>query len=39
MLCLGCHDVHRHEASYDRDVHVDYVDYYRFRCVEKQLAS
>ena len=36
--------VHRHEANYVQVVHVDYLDYdyddyFRFWCVEKQLAN
>jgi hypothetical protein len=42
-LCyrINRYDVHRHEANYLYDVKVDYdyVDHYRFRRVEKQLAS
>jgi hypothetical protein len=38
VSCLG-HDVQRHEANYHADDYCDYVDYYRFGRVEKQLAS
>lgn len=44
MLIWVCDDIYRHEANYVQVVHVDYLDYdyedyYRFGCVEKQLAS
>ncbi len=37
VSCFG-HDVQRHEANYDPDDYCDYVDYYCFGRVEKQLA-
>jgi hypothetical protein len=38
LSCFG-YDLQRHEANYHHDIHVDYVDRYRFRRVEEQLAS
>jgi hypothetical protein len=44
VLVFSRHDFHRDEANYHYDVYVDDLDqgeedYFRFRRVEKQLAS